>query len=71
MLKLIVILVLLIYLVNRVAFFLFRVLGPSHRTPPNFKRPSDGTIHMDSSPKKSDKKSGLKGGEYVDYEEVK
>ncbi len=71
MLKLIVILVLLIYVVNKVGALLFTALGRSQRTPPNFRRPGDGTIHMDSSPKKSDRKNGLKGGEYVDYEEVK
>ena len=72
MIKLIIILVLVIYLLNKVSVFLFRILGrPQQSPPPNFRRPSDGSIHVDATPKKSNKKSGLKGGEYVDYEEVK
>ena len=71
MLRLIVILVLLIYLVNKVGGFLFRVLGHSQRTPPNFRPPGDANVNMDSPPKKTNRKSGIKGGDYVDYEEVK
>jgi hypothetical protein len=70
MFKFIIILVLLIYLLNKVSVFLFGLRGRSPQSPPNFRRPSDGSINMDSMPKK-EKKSGLKGGEYVDYEEVK
>ena len=71
MFKLIIILVLLIYILNKVSAFLFRVLGQSRQTPPNFRRPADGSVHMDTAPRKENKKSGLKGGEYVDYEDVK
>jgi hypothetical protein len=73
MLKFIVILILLLYLLNKVSVILFRVVGHSKPTPPpNFRRPPDGSINMDSSAKKaSGKGGGLKGGEYVDYEEVK
>ena len=68
MLKLIIILVLLIYLLNKVSVFLFKAFGPPRPQAPNFNRPPDGSIHMD---KKPTKKGGVKGGEYVDYEEVK
>jgi hypothetical protein len=72
MLKFIVILILLLYLLNKVSVFLFRVLGHSRPAPPpSFRRPPEGSINMDGAPKKAPKKSGLKGGEYVDYEEVK
>ncbi len=71
MFKLIIILVLLIYLLNKIGVFLFGLRGRSPQPPPNFRRPADGSIHMDTMPKKGNKKSGLKGGEYVDYEEVK
>jgi hypothetical protein len=67
--KFIIILVLVIYLLNKVSVFIFRVAGQK-QTPPNFRRPPEGNINMDSAPKKG-KKGGLKGGEYVDYEEVK
>ena len=68
MFKLIIILVLLIYLLNKVSVFLFRAFGQQRPQPQNFNRPPDGSIRMD---KKPNKKGGLKGGEYVDYEEVK
>jgi hypothetical protein len=71
MFKLIIILVLLIYLLNKVSVFLFRAFGQPRSQQSNFNRPPDGSIHMDSVPKKGNKKGGLKGGEYVDYEEVK
>ncbi|HRI78586.1 MAG TPA: DUF4834 domain-containing protein [Cyclobacteriaceae bacterium] len=72
MFKLIIILVLLIYLLNKVSVFFFRMMGrPQQSPPPNFRRPADGSINVDATPKKSTKKGGLKGGEYVDYEEVK
>jgi hypothetical protein len=70
MFKLIIILVLIIYLLNKVTSIFFRSAGRPQQTPP-FRRPADGSIHMDTAPKKTNKKSGLKGGEYVDYEEVK
>jgi len=66
--KFIIILVLLIYVLNKVSVFIFRVAGHK-QTPPNFRRPPEGHINVNTPPKK--KKSGLKGGEYVDYEEVK
>ncbi|GHE74829.1 MULTISPECIES: DUF4834 family protein [Roseivirga] len=41
--------------------------GRSHR------KPSDGNVNIDYAPKKPSKKSSenYKGGDYVDYEEVK
>lgn len=39
------------------------------RPQPNFRRPADGNINVDTPKEK--KGSGFKGGEYVDYEEVK
>lgn len=39
----------------------------------NFKRPADGNVNIDSMPeeKHRTRQSHPKGGEYVDYEEVK
>ena len=72
MFKLIIILVLLIYLLNKVSMFFFRILGrPQQSPPPNFRKPADGNINVDAVPKKGNKKGGVTGGEYVDYEEVK
>jgi len=69
MFKLIIILVLVIYLLNKVSSIFFRMAGRPQQTPP-FRRSADGDIHVDGMAKKA-KKSNLKGGEYVDYEEVK
>jgi hypothetical protein len=69
MFRIIIILVLVIYLLNKVSVFIFRVAGHK-QTPPNFRRPPEGNINVNTTPNKN-KKGGLKGGEYVDYEEVK
>lgn len=72
MLKLIIALILLLYVLNKVSVIIFRVFGQSRPAPPpNFRRPSEGSVHMDGTQRKSTRKGGLKGGEYVDYEEVK
>ena len=71
MFKFILILVLSIYLLNKLSVFIFQMLGKSQPAPPNFRRPADGKINVDTTPKKGNKKGGINGGEYVDYEEVK
>lgn len=50
-----------------------RVSTHSHTNPkqPNQYKPSDGNVHVDAAPPKEKKRSGFKGGEYVDYEEIK
>lgn len=40
-------------------------------TRPNQYKPTDGNVHVDAAPPKEKNRSGFKGGEYVDYEEVK
>ena len=70
MLRFIIIMILSIYLINRLMVFLFRIQGRP-QPPPAFKRPPDGSVHVDSDPKKAPKKGGIQGGEYVDYEEIK
>ena len=67
--KFIIILILVIYVLNKVSNLIFRVAGQK-QTPPNFRRPAEGNINVNTPPPKA-KKSTLKGGEYVDYEEVK
>lgn len=68
MFKLIIILVLVIYLLNKVSVILFRVMG---RPEQGSRKAPTGSIHVDSAPRKNTKNGGIKGGEYVDYEEVK
>ncbi len=68
MLKLLIILALSIYVISKVSGFFFRVGAASQNR--NQQRKPDGSIHADSNQKK-DKRGNIKGGDYVDYEEVK
>lgn len=66
--KLILILILVIYLLNKISVVLFRAMGRPQGPPPN--RDSND-IHADATGRKVTKPGNIKGGEYVDYEEVK
>jgi hypothetical protein len=68
--KLILAMVLVIYLLNKVAVVLYRVMGRP-QSPPPFQRRPEGSIHVEKPGKPSTKRGDIKGGEYVDYEEVK
>ncbi|MBL7850629.1 MAG: hypothetical protein JNN04_06990 [Cyclobacteriaceae bacterium] len=69
--KLIIILVLVIYLLNKISIVLFRAFGRPPAPPPPFSRPQDGNIHANPNGRPGSKRGDIKGGEYVDYEEVK
>lgn len=71
--------IVIIFLVFRTIGYVIRLLagGVTGRTGQEFredynrkKRASNGNIHIDYVPKEDKKKSGFKGGEYVDYEDV-
>jgi len=66
--KYIILLFVVVYVLNRISSIIFRITRPHQQ--PNFRRPADGNIHVDGMTKKG-KKGGIKGGDYVDYEEVK
>ena len=67
MLKLLLIIVISIYLLSRIGRFFFG-MGASSQSR-NFNRATDGNVN--SSNTKNKPKSTIKGGEYIDYEEVK
>ncbi len=71
MLKILLIIVLVIYALSKLG--LFRIFVQSNQRGPydqtNRHRPNDGNVNIDNNP--DQKKSDFKGGEYVDYEEVK
>jgi hypothetical protein len=69
--KLIIILVLVIYLLNKISIVLIRAFGRPKAAPPPFSRPQDGNIHVNQNGRAATKRGDIKGGEYVDYEEVK
>ncbi len=68
MLKLIIILALVIYILSKVGGFFFR-MGASSQNRNSQPRRTDGNVNFDGQ--KKDKKGKIKGGDYVDYEEVK
>ncbi len=68
MLKLLIILALSIYILSKIGGFFFRIGAASqNRNSPQQKGGNDTT----SPSFKKEKKGSIKGGDYVDYEEVK
>lgn len=68
--KQLIILALIVYIVSKLSGFFFRITGSSQRDSTTQSRRPVGNIKVDSVPKK-EKRSTIKGGDYVDYEEVK
>jgi hypothetical protein len=68
MTRFLLILALVGYVLYKVGGFFFKV-GAASQQPRPQRRPQ-GNAHVDSTPKK-DKDGHIKGGEYIDYEEVK
>ena len=73
MFRLLLILVLIFYVLYKLG--LFRVMVTNARDGyqeggNSSRRPADGNVNIDSVPKEK-KKSTFKGGDYIDYEEVK
>lgn len=76
MFKFLLIVFILSYVVYRVGGFFFKILtlgGSAQRPPRNqsHKRPPGANVDVDYAPQNKKSKKDFKGGEYVDYEEVK
>lgn len=70
MIRLLLIFTLIFYVLNKFGFF--RAISREARGNGNFNKPSSGgKINVDATPAKEKKRSDFKGGEYVDYEEIK
>ena len=69
MLRLLLILALAIYILSKIGGFLFRVGAATQNRSSQPPRPG-GSVHVDAK-QKNDKRGAIKGGDYVDYEEVK
>ena len=67
--KQILIFALVIYLISKLSGF-FRIGSTSQQNKNSQQRKPEGSIRVDSVPKK-EKRGDIKGGDYVDYEEVK
>ncbi len=70
--------VVIYYIFKTIGGFVFRILGGRMQQYQQQQRPKtdqkkEGEIHIDYAPKDGKRKnqSGAKGGEYIDYEEVK
>ena len=68
MLRLLLIFSLIFYVLYKFGFF--RAFTQETRSQQN-RRPPNSNVNVDSAPQKEKKRSGFKGGDYVDYEEVK
>ena len=67
MLRLLLIFSLIFYVLYKFGFF----RAFSEETRQQNRRPPNSNVDVDSAPQKEKKRSGFKGGEYVDYEEIK
>jgi hypothetical protein len=65
-----IILALVGYVLYKVGGLFFRAGAASQQSRFQQRRPSEGDIHVNSAPKKN-KDGHIKGGDYIDYEEVK
>jgi hypothetical protein len=70
MLKLLLIIAITIYVLTKFGRLFFG-MGMSASQRQSYQRPPDGNVNVNSTSPKSKNKTDIKGGEYVDYEEVK
>ena len=70
MFKSLLILFLVFYVLYKISGFFFRI-GASSQQRQEQPRPPEGNININTTSKKEKKGGEIKGGEYVDYEEVK
>lgn len=62
---------LVVYLLSKVGGLFFRAGAASQKFGPQQRRPVDGNINVNTPPKGNKRGGTIKGGDYVDYEEVK
>jgi hypothetical protein len=70
MIKFLVIVALGTYIISKIGGFFFRVGAASQQRQYQQRRP-EGSVHVNGQPKKEKRPGNIKGGDYVDYEEVK
>ena len=70
MLKFLIILGLVAYILYKFGSFFYNVGASSQQRQQRPQRPANGNVNIDPNPK-TNKGGKYKGGEYVDYEEVK
>lgn len=71
MLKLLLIIGITVYILSKVGGIIFRLGHFASRPQEQPRRPVGGNVNIDGMSQKSKKGTSFKGGEYVDFEEVK
>ena len=71
MFKILIILGLTVYILSKIGSFFFRVGAAAQQRQYQHRGPNEGSINIDSMPKKEKKPTNIKGGDYIDYEEIK
>ena len=66
--RFVLILILIFYTLYKVGFFRSLFSGYTHK---DKQKPGNGNLNVDNVPPKEKKKTDFKGGDYVDYEEIK
>ncbi len=69
MIKFLFLLILISYVLSKLSGMFRASSGPQQNKNYQQRKP-EGSIHVDTTPKK-EKRGDIKGGDYVDYEEVK
>lgn len=69
--RLLIILGLIGYVLYKFGSIFFRAGASSQQDRFQQRRPQNGSVNVDSAPDRPAKSGKIKGGEYVDYEEVK
>ena len=69
MLRWLIILSLFTYVLYKFGFF--RSLSGGSNEKQQTRKPPNGNVNVDNAPPKEKKRSGYRGGDYVDYEEIK
>ncbi|HCZ36992.1 MAG TPA: DUF4834 domain-containing protein [Cytophagales bacterium] len=59
------------YVLYKVGGLFFRAGAASQQSKFQPRRPQNGNVNVNSAPDRPAKSTKIKGGEYVDYEEVK
>lgn len=69
LLKYLIIFTLIFYVMYKMG--IFRAFSSGYNEKDQTRKPSNGNVHVDNAPQKEKKRSTFKGGDYVDYEEIK
>ena len=71
MLRILLIFTLIFYLLYKLGFFRGLLEGMQNPDQRNNRRPPNSNVDVDGPTPKEKKRSDFKGGEYIDYEDVK